>query len=122
MPRCPNYSASKAAIHSLAWSLRCQLSGPDSPATHHVRVVEVIPPAVQTELHPQQEDLARLGQDRFGIGLDEYADETWADLLRGDADEVVHSAHREKLLKAEAERRGMWEGFISALRGQGIRF
>ena len=34
MPRCPNYCASKAALHSLAWSLRAQLSAPDSPSTH----------------------------------------------------------------------------------------
>ncbi|GAB1315239.1 Short-chain dehydrogenase/oxidoreductase [Madurella fahalii] len=122
MPRCANYSASKAALHSLAWSLRCQLSGPDSPATHHVRVIELMPPAVQTELHPQQEDLARLGQDKLGIPLDQYADETWADLLRGDADEVVHSVHREKLLRAEAERKELWDGFVSALRAQGIKF
>lgn len=34
IPRCPNYCASKAAMHSLAWTMRSQLSAPTSPATH----------------------------------------------------------------------------------------
>lgn len=42
----PSYNASKAAIHMLSESLRLQLAGTS------VSVVELVPPAVQTELMP----------------------------------------------------------------------
>lgn len=44
LPRCPNYCATKAALHQFALSLREQLrAGP-------VKVIEVFPPAVQSKL------------------------------------------------------------------------
>lgn len=43
----PTYSASKAAIHSYAVSLRTQLAG-------KVEVIELVPPGVQTDLTPGQ--------------------------------------------------------------------
>ena len=46
----PTYSASKAAIHSWTQSLRYQLSGSG------IRVHELAPPAVQTDLMPGQKD------------------------------------------------------------------
>jgi short-subunit dehydrogenase involved in D-alanine esterification of teichoic acids len=44
MVRCGNYSASKAAAHQLIYTLREQLE-----ATN-VNIIEVLPPAVQSEL------------------------------------------------------------------------
>jgi short-subunit dehydrogenase involved in D-alanine esterification of teichoic acids len=44
IPRCPNYCASKAAMHSLAWTLRSQLSAPTSPATHRMSHLMNPPP------------------------------------------------------------------------------
>ncbi|KAH7362192.1 short chain dehydrogenase [Plectosphaerella cucumerina] len=82
IPRCPNYCASKAALHSLAWQIRSQLAddaGPGSP----VRVIEIIPPAVQTELHTVQ------GLPQMGMPLDEFLQETWDALEEGKEDEII---------------------------------
>ncbi len=45
LPRCANYCATKAALHALMWSLRAQLAADD--ASRHVKVIEIVPPAVQ---------------------------------------------------------------------------
>lgn len=65
----PIYSATKAALHSITLSLRHQL------AATPVSVVEVIPPAVHTELG---------GTDHsWGVPLAEYADAVMAQLAAG---------------------------------------
>lgn len=72
MPPCPNYSASKAALHHLVLVLREQLgSGPGN-----IKVIEIIPPAVQTELHGE-------GGKQIGMPLEEFMDEAWGKLENG---------------------------------------
>lgn len=61
----PTYSATKAAIHSYTVSLRTQLEG-------KVEVIELVPPAVRTELTPGQS--TREGN----MPLDEFTDEVMA--------------------------------------------
>lgn len=85
LARCASYCATKAALHSLAWSLRAQLAA--APHARHVRVVELIPPAVQTELHALQPELVAAGQAHIGMPLAQYIDETWAALQRWDPNE-----------------------------------
>ncbi len=57
----PVYCATKAALHSFTLSLRHQLS--DTP----IAVIEIIPPAVDT-------DLGGKGLHTFGVPLDEFTD------------------------------------------------
>ena len=66
----PVYCATKAALHSFTLSLRYQLS--DTP----IEVIEIIPPAVDT-------DLGGKGLHTFGVPLDEFADAVWEQLKKG---------------------------------------
>jgi uncharacterized oxidoreductase len=77
----PVYCATKAALHSFTLSLRQQLSG--TP----VEVVEIIPPAVDT-------DLGGPGLHTFGVPLDEFADAVAARLDRGDLEIPYGMAER----------------------------
>ncbi|KAL5118885.1 hypothetical protein ACEQ8H_003208 [Pleosporales sp. CAS-2024a] len=79
LPRCPNYCASKAALHHMILVLREQLrSGPGN-----IKVIEILPPAVQTELHDEkhQPDIKNGGS--IGMPLAEFTDEAWAGLREG---------------------------------------
>jgi uncharacterized oxidoreductase len=67
----PIYSATKAALHSFTLSLRHQLSG--TP----IEVIEIIPPAVNTEL-------GGYGLHNFGAPLGEFTDAVMARLEAGD--------------------------------------
>jgi uncharacterized oxidoreductase len=61
LARTPIYSATKAALHSFTLSLRHQLRG------SAISVIEIVPPAVDT-------DLGGPGLHTFGVNVDEFAD------------------------------------------------
>ncbi|MGE5246619.1 MAG: SDR family oxidoreductase [Betaproteobacteria bacterium] len=72
----PVYSATKAALHSFTLSLRHQLAG--TP----IQVIEIAPPAVNT-------DLGGPGLHTFGVPVDEFADAAMARVAAGEL-EVAH--------------------------------
>ncbi len=71
MARAPIYSATKAALHSFTLSLRQQLS--QTP----IQVIEVVPPAVNT-------DLGGAGLHTHGVPLGEFADAAFAQMQGGE--------------------------------------
>ncbi|KAI1081401.1 short chain dehydrogenase [Whalleya microplaca] len=110
MPRCANYSATKAALHSLMWSIRAQLEHDEG--SRHIKVIEIIPPAVQTELHEQQEDLRAKGKTKFGIPIGDFLREAWAGLQAGDVEIPVGPA-RTNSAEYEALRRDKFRDMVA---------
>ena len=91
----PVYCATKAAMHSFSVTLRVQL------AELGIRVVEVIPPAVETELNPQ----GRAGRPRGSLGLvdvHEYAASVVKGLL-GDVPEIGYGYTQDTMNASRAE-------------------
>lgn len=85
----PIYSATKAALHSFTLSLRQQLK--QTP----VRVLEIVPPAVNT-------DLGGPGLHTFGVPVDAFADSVMARLVAGEV-EVGYESSETRRLASRAE-------------------
>ncbi|EED12246.1 4-nitrophenylphosphatase [Talaromyces stipitatus ATCC 10500] len=79
--RTGGYNASKAALHHWILVFREQLrQQPDN----RVKVVEVFPPAVQTELHDERHQPDLKDGGKIGMPLQEFIDQTYEELLKGD--------------------------------------
>jgi uncharacterized oxidoreductase len=91
----PVYSATKAAMRSFTLSLRHQLA--DTP----IEVVEVIPPAVNT-------DLGGPGLHTFGVPLEEFADAVFAQLREGKS-EIVYGFSEEASQATYEQRSAIFE-------------
>ncbi|KAL8707744.1 MAG: hypothetical protein Q9220_007264 [cf. Caloplaca sp. 1 TL-2023] len=84
--RCPNYCASKAALHQWILVLRKQLRN------SKVKVVELFPPAVQTELHDKKHQPDIENGRQMGMPLDQFIDEAYAGLAAGKEEVPVGDA------------------------------
>ncbi|KAF2003636.1 short-chain dehydrogenase/ reductase-like protein [Amniculicola lignicola CBS 123094] len=80
-----NYSASKAALHHFLIALRAQLK--DGPG--NVKVIEVFPPAVQTELHDERHQPDIKNGRQMGMPLKDFTEDSWAKILNDDDDVPV---------------------------------
>ncbi|WP_022823393.1 SDR family oxidoreductase [Hymenobacter norwichensis] len=85
----PIYSATKAALHSFTLSLRHQLN--QTP----IQVLEIVPPAVNT-------DLGGPGLHTFGVPVDDFADSVMARLAAGEV-EVGYESSETRRLASRAE-------------------
>jgi uncharacterized oxidoreductase len=98
----PIYSATKAALHSFTVTLRLQL------AKTNVDVVEVLPPAVNT-------DLGGVGLHTFGVPVDDFADAVFTGLENGKL-EIGYGGTEKRLDAARHEldqaTQQMWENFL----------
>lgn len=104
---CLTYSATKSALHSFVWGARAQLET-EYP---NLKIIEIVPPAVKTELHTKQ------GRDQFGMELNEYIDGVWKELQEG-KDDIRAGVVNVKGLKADDDRKAAFEEFKSLLRVQ----
>ncbi|TWD79881.1 putative oxidoreductase [Kribbella amoyensis] len=96
----PTYNATKAAVHSYTQSLRIQLAG--TP----VQVIELVPPAVRTEL------MGGATNPEY-MPLDEFVDESVRRLQQEpDADEIL--VDRVRFLR-DAERENRYDATVAAL-------
>lgn len=91
----PVYCATKAAMRSFTLSLRHQLAGTS------VEVIEIIPPAVDT-------DLGGVGLHTWGVPLDEFADSAFAQLREGKRD-VTYGFSVESMNASAQEREAIFE-------------
>lgn len=97
----PTYNGTKAFIHQYSQSIRLQLAGTS------VQVIELVPPAVQTEIMP-----GNSVNERY-LPLDAFADEVMALLAaQPDADEILVEAV--KFLRF-AEVEGRYPAAVAAL-------
>ncbi|SMC82643.1 SDR family oxidoreductase [Lentzea albidocapillata] len=100
----PSYNASKAAIHMLSETLRLQL------ADTSVKVVELEPPSVQTDLMPGHAD------NEHAMPLDEYVAEVMSIIeTRPDAREI--QVERVKFLRY-GEARGDYDQVVATLNAE----
>jgi len=91
----PVYCATKAAMRSFTLSLRHQLAGTS------VEVIEIIPPAVDT-------DLGGVGLHTWGVPLDEFADSAFAQLRDGKR-EVTYGFSVESMNATAQEREALFD-------------
>ncbi|KAI5480419.1 NAD(P)-binding protein [Pseudohyphozyma bogoriensis] len=86
LPRCPGYSASKHALRAFVMATRSQLKAADE-GTNFVSLVEILPPAVQTDLHDPKVSFLGL-QIIFQAYLAEYTGDLFPRLIAGEEEEI----------------------------------
>ncbi|KAF2193704.1 NAD(P)-binding protein [Zopfia rhizophila CBS 207.26] len=114
IPRCLNYCASKAALHHFLLCLREQLK--DGPG--NVKVIEVFPPAVQTELHNEKHQPDIKNGGAMGMPLDEFAEDSWKRLVTGE--EQIPVGRIEMLYNAfEKTRQQSFQMMVEMVKARG---
>jgi short-subunit dehydrogenase involved in D-alanine esterification of teichoic acids len=111
---CPNYCASKAALHHMILAMRQQLKDAGS----NVKIIELYPPAVQTELHDAE--MGEKGKE-VGMPLDEFTEEAFAGLCAESNEQVPV-----QMVKTfmgfngwEQERQATFQKMVAAMKSQG---
>jgi short-subunit dehydrogenase involved in D-alanine esterification of teichoic acids len=105
IPKVTGYCATKAALHHLILCLREQVG------EKGVKVIEIVPPAVKTELHDHEGE----GGRAVGMDLDEFTDEAWKSLEEGRDDIPVGMARR-TYEAFEEKRQGMFRNLMGLLK------
>ncbi|KAI9698351.1 MAG: hypothetical protein M1820_007513 [Bogoriella megaspora] len=119
MARCPNYCASKAALHHWILTLRDQLAEPPQ-GRNPISVIEIYPPAVQTELHDEKHQPDIKNGRSIGMPLKDFTDDSWAQLSAG-KDQVPAGFVKDHFKEGglEAIRQQKFQGFKEMIKKSG---
>lgn len=110
MLRCPGYGASKAAMHHFVLTLRTQVAaGPGN-----VKVIEIYPPAVQTELHDTRHQPDLKNGRQMGMPLDAFTDEAWSGLAKGE-DQIPVGGTKDAFKSFELKRQEAYQSMTEYL-------
>ncbi|KAF4636764.1 hypothetical protein G7Y89_g1319 [Cudoniella acicularis] len=104
------YSASKAALDAFILCLRDQLR------KSTVKIIELSPPPVQTELHDYAGDAGR----RMGMPVDQFTDEAYTGLMSGSPEIIIGSvggSSREAFDEIIIRRKSAFDRLAKLLRG-----
>ncbi|PWY86763.1 putative short-chain dehydrogenase/oxidoreductase [Aspergillus heteromorphus CBS 117.55] len=112
MLRCPGYGASKAALHHFVLALRTQLE----EGAGDVKVIEIYPPAVQTELHDAKHQPDLKDGHLIGMPLQEFVDEVW-ERLQGGEDQIPVGSAKDFFNGFEVKRQEMYKSMTEMLSG-----
>ncbi|KAL8760224.1 MAG: hypothetical protein Q9199_000247 [Rusavskia elegans] len=106
----PAYSASKAALNCFTLCLRDQLANAGS----NVKVLEISPPPVQTELHDY------MGQEKgrsLGMPLNQFCDQAYDGLAKGQDQVIIGSiGPQDNFMDVVNKRRGAFEFLAKMIR------
>jgi len=108
--RCPNYCASKAALHHLILCLRVQLD------KSKVKVIEIFPPAVQTELHDETHQPDIKNGRSIGMPLKDFTDEAYKGLSDGLEQIPVGDMSKKPFQSFEKERQELFAESVKRMR------
>jgi len=103
LARCPNYNATKAALHQFILSIRRQLQ------TSSIKVIELFPPAVQTEIHDAKHQPTLENGGQIGITIDEFMKIAWPGIVEGKEEIPVGSVISAALEKIDGPRKAMMQ-------------
>ncbi|KKY23826.1 putative short-chain dehydrogenase [Phaeomoniella chlamydospora] len=110
--RTPNYNATKTALHSFILCLREKLKDRED---NNVKVIEVFPPAVQTELHDEKHQPETKNGGKYGMPLEAFTEQLWEGLNGGEEQVAVGPA--EGILKGwEKERQDAFHRMVEAIK------
>lgn len=112
---CPNYCATKAALHHMILILREQMK----EAHSNVKIIELFPPAVQTELHDFE--FGDKGKN-IGMPLKDFTDEAFEGLCKSgdDNEQVPVQAVKDNMgfYEWEMQRQEKMHGMIAMMKKQ----
>ena len=97
-------------MHQLILCLREQLRG------SNVKVIEILPPAVQTELHDAKNQPDIKDGGKMGMPLDQFTEEAWKGLVMGKTDIPVGLSKR-AYETFEEKRQELFRGMVEKMRG-----
>ena len=108
--RCMNYCATKAAMHQFILSLRVQL------INTNIKVIELYPPAVQTELHDAKHQPDIKNGHTVGMPLEEFTEAAYNGLADG-LEQIPVGGAKHNFQSFELKRQEIFAERVKAMTG-----